>query len=139
MAGYLYGGKVDDDLYNLMRFHYYYGIGYNFKDAIIEYNKLLVQDIAIGYFRNKETLNEEGSLFKEILDNFKYEQIEAIISFFWMRRDYLTKDDEISTNIREKIIEFWGWLFNKYKDKQVIDENDKRFSQMFHNCTVFLT
>ncbi len=136
MAGYLYDCKVDDDLYNLMRFHYSYGIAYNFKEKI--YNELLVQDIAIGYFRNKETLNEEGSLFKEILDNFKYEQIEAIISLFGAQKEYLTKDDEISTNIREKIIEFWGWLFNKYKDKQVIDENDKKILSDVSQLTVFL-
>ena len=110
MAGYLSGGKVYDEIYNLMRLHYHYGLDYNFKNAINRYNELLVQHIAIGYLRNNEALYEEESLFKKILDTFKYEQIKAIISFFWMQRDYLTKDDEISEKIREKIIEFWRWL-----------------------------
>jgi hypothetical protein len=140
MAGYLSGGEVYDNLYNLMRYHYRYGIDYDFKEKTYgkTYNELLVQPIAIGDFRNKETLYEEGSLFKEILDKFNYEQIASIISFFWMRRDYLTKDDEISTNIRENIIEFWEWLYNKYKDKQGIDENDKKILSDVAKLTVFL-
>jgi len=63
MTGYLSSGKVYDDLYNLMRFHYSYGIGYDFKEK--RYNHRLVQHIAIAYLRNNETLNEEGSLFKK--------------------------------------------------------------------------
>jgi len=136
MTGYLSIGKVYDDLYNLMRFHYYYGIGYDFKEK--KYNERLVQHIAIGYLRNNETLNKERSLFKKILDIFNYEQIASIIHFFWIQRDYLTKDDEISINIREKIIEFWGWLHKKYKDKQGIDENDKKILSDVIKLTVFL-
>ncbi|HOF07542.1 MAG TPA: hypothetical protein P5301_04810 [Bacteroidales bacterium] len=136
MTGYLSSGKVYDDLYNLMGSHYRYGIDYNFKEKI--YNKLLVQHIAIGYLRNNETLNEEGSLFKKILDIFNYEQIASIIHFFWIQRDYLTKDDEISINIRENIIEFWRWLYDKYKCKQGIDENDKKILSEVTKLTVFL-
>lgn len=136
MTGYLSRGRVYDDLYNLMRPHYHYGIGYNFKEK--KYNKQIVQHIALGYLRNNETLNEEGSLFKKILDMFNYEQIATIIHFFWIQRDYLTKDDKISANIREKIIEFWRWLYIKYKNKQGIDENDKKILSDVTKLTVFL-
>ena len=136
MTGYLSRGKVYDDLYNLMRSHYHYGINYNFKEKI--YNEQIVQHIALGYLRNNETLNEEGSLFKKILDMFNYEQIAAIIHFFWIQRDYLTQDDKISTNIKEKIIKFWGWLYIKYKNKQGIDENDKKILSDVTILTVFL-
>ncbi|HOB16886.1 MAG: hypothetical protein WAP17_06350 [Bacteroidales bacterium] len=138
MIGYLSIGRVYNDLYNLMRSHYYYGIVYNFKEKIYNCNELIVQHIAIGYLRNNETLNEEESLFKKILDMFNYEQIATIIHFFWMQKDYLTKDDNISKNIREKIIEFWAWLYIKYKNKQSIDENDKEILSDVTKLTVFL-
>ncbi|HPL03115.1 MAG TPA: hypothetical protein PLE59_06330, partial [Bacteroidales bacterium] len=66
------------------------------------------------------------------------EQIASIIHFFWIQRDYLTKDDEISINIRENIIEFWRWLYDKYKCKQGIDENDKKILSEVTKLTVFL-
>ena len=69
---------------------------------------------------------------------FNYEQIAAIIHFFWIQRDYLTQDDKISTNIKEKIIKFWGWLYIKYKNKQGIDENDKKILSDVTILTVFL-
>ena len=69
---------------------------------------------------------------------FNYEQIATIIHFFWMQKDYLTKDDNISKNIREKIIEFWAWLYIKYKNKQSIDENDKEILSDVTKLTVFL-
>ncbi len=134
MTGYLYR-RVYDDIYNLMRPHYQYSLDYSFKYKI--YNKL-VQHISISYLRNNESLYEETSLFKKMLDLFNYEQIEHIIHFFWVKKDYVIKDDETSENIREKIIEFWRWLYNRYKDKLVINDNDKNILSYLTKLTIFL-
>lgn len=122
--GYLSIGKVYDDLYNLMKPHYQHGIEYKFKEK--RDNEHLVQHIALGYLRKQESLSEKGSLFKQILDKFNYDQIEDIIGFFWMQRGYLKEQTETGEDIRKRIIEFWGWLYKRYKKTATLKEEDKK-------------
>lgn len=124
MDGYISIGRIYDELYALMRPHYQYGFDYNFKEK--RNNEHLVQHIAWGYLKKHESISEKESLFKQILDKFNYDQIEDIIGFFWMQRKYLKEQTETDEDIRKRIIEFWRWLYEKYKDNKTLKEEDKQ-------------
>lgn len=136
MDGYLSVGRVYDNLYNLMRSHYQYGIDYNFKEK--RDNERLVQHIAVGYLRKRESISEEVSLFKQILDKFSYDQIEDIIGFFWLQRNYIRGQEKTDEDILQGIIEFWRWLYRKYKGKESLNENDKKILSDVAKLTIFL-
>lgn len=124
MDGYISIGRVYDDLYGSMRPHYQYGVEYDFKEK--RDNEHLVQHIALGYLKGQESIEKPDSLFKQIIDKFEYNKIREIIGFFWMQRGYLTEQDETSENVRKKIIEFWRWLYEKYKSKETLSSEDKK-------------
>lgn len=124
MDGYLSIGRVYDELYGLMRAHYQYGVEYDFKEK--RDDEHLVQHIALGYLRKQESLSEKGSLFKQILDKFEYDQIEDIIGFFWIQRRYLGEQTETDEDLRKRIIEFWRWLYEKYIENAILTEQDKK-------------
>lgn len=153
MAGYLFGGKVYDDLYQLMKPHYSKTIDYEFKEKHAE--EQLVQHICIGYLRGNEDFSEEG-LFGKLLKKWKPYQIKEIIGFFWMQRDYMAELDELLTgktkvqskgkekeedrNLREKIIEFWRWVYeNQYKSSKDLLKEDKETLSEISKLTVFLS
>jgi len=130
MDGYLSTGKVYDFIiYSLMRSHYQYGIEYDFGEK--RNNQFLVQHIASGYLN--ESVSEEESLFKQILDKFQYDQIEDIISFFWMQREYIKEQTK-----KQRIIEFWRKLYEKYRAKESFNENDKKILSNASNLAIFL-
>lgn len=122
--GYLSIGRVYDNLFSLMKSHYQYSISYDFSDK--RDNEYLVQHISLAYLRGQEPIDTADSLFKQILDEFKYEQIEDIIGFFWMQRGHLTAQNKTNEKIRRKIIEFWKWLYEKYKSKEILSVEDKK-------------
>lgn len=119
-----------------MRSHYQYGIEYDFKEK--RDNEHLVQHIALGYLRNHESISEKESLFKQILDRFEYDQIEEIISFFWMQRGYLREQTEADEDIRKRIIEFWRWLYKKYKGKKSFTKEDEKILSKASKLTAIL-
>lgn len=80
----------------------------------------------MGYLRKHESISEKESLFRQILDKFNYDQIEDIIDFFWMQRKYLKEQTEKDEKIRKRIIEFWRWLYEKYKKNTTLKEEDKK-------------
>jgi len=124
MDGYISIGRVYDELYVLMKSHYRYSIEYDFKEK--RDNEHLVQHITLGYLKGQESIEKPGSLFKQIIDKFEHNKIREIIDFFWMQRGYLTEQDKTSENVREKIIEFWKWLYEKYKSKETLSSEDKK-------------
>jgi hypothetical protein len=124
--GYLSIGRVYDDLYNLMRPHYQYGIDYDFKEK--RDNEHLIQHISLAYLRGHESIEKPESLFNQIINRFKYEHIKEIISFFWMQRFYLRISSEENKKMIEKVLEFWRYLYEKYKgkDKASLTKEDKQ-------------
>lgn len=134
--GYLSIGRVYDDFYDLMRPHYQYSVDYDFKEK--RDNEHLVQHIALGYLKKHESISEKESLFKQILDKFNYDQIEDIIGFFWMQRGYLREQTETDEDIRKRIIEFWGWVYKKYKGKESLKEKDKKILSNAAKLTIIL-
>ncbi len=138
MDGYLSIGKVYDDLYELMKPHYQYGISYDFKEK--RNREHLIQHICIGYFRDHEKLDEPDSLFRKIIDAWKHDQIKEIIGFFWMQRDFLTGSSEENEKMKGKIIEVWRQLYRKYKgkDEKPLTQEDKKILSSVSKLAVFL-
>jgi len=147
MSGYLSNGHVYLDIYSIMRPHYKYGINFNFKKENV--NKFLIQHICLGYLHGKENVGNEESLFRKIVANWNFEQINEIIGFFWMQRNYLVEKIHEETKIKEtqeiiaiknKIIDFWRWAYeNKYKGQQKLKEEDQKLLSDLSKLTVFLT
>ncbi len=139
MNGYLYGGKAYEDIYELMRPHYEYGINYDFKES--HDKERLIQHISIGYLRGREALEDPASLFKKVLDQWKHDQIRGVISYFWMQRNYATLKTEDSEKTRLKITEFWKWIFERYQGKgpEQIGKDDKLLLSDISKLTVFLS
>lgn len=132
MDGYLFGSKVYENLYKLMKPHYLKAVYYAFKEKSM--TERLIQHICIGYLGGNEDFSEK-SLFGKLLKKWDPSQIKEIISFFWIQRDY--KDEE---DIREKIIAFWRWVYqNKYENKksQDLNEEDKKILSDLSKLTVF--
>lgn len=139
MNGYLWGGKVYEGIYELMRPHYEYGIDYDFKES--HDGERLIQHISIGYLKGQESLDPpDDSLFRRVLDGWNHKQIKEIINFFWMKRDHVTQETDDAKQTREKIIEFWRWMFTNYKDKteEQLDKNDKLLLSDLSKLTTFL-
>lgn len=139
MNGYLYGDRVYEEIYKLMRPHYEYGINYDFKES--HDGERLIQHISIEYLKGQEPLDPpDDSLFRRVLDGWNHKQIREIINFFWMQRDYVTQETEDAKQTIEKIIEFWRWVFKRYQNKtaEQLDKNDKLLLSDLSKLTTFL-
>jgi hypothetical protein len=138
MNGYLYGGIVYNDVYKLMQQHYEYAINHDFKES--RDIERLIQHISIGYLRGKETLETSKSLFRKILDQWNHQQIREIISYFWMQRDYGATKTKDAKKSREKILEFWRWVFEHFRNttENQLDKNDRLLLSDLSKLTVFL-
>jgi hypothetical protein len=138
MDGYLSIGIVYDELYELMKPSYQYGLSYGLKEK--RNQEHLIQHICIGYLRDHERLNESSSLFKKIIDAWKPDQIKEIIGYFWMQRGSLPGSSEENEKMREKIIEFWRELYIKYKskDEKSLSQEDKKILSSVSRLAVFL-
>jgi hypothetical protein len=138
MDGYLSIGVVYDDLYELMRGHYQYGLSYDFKDK--RNQEHFIQHICIGYLRDHEKLDDRSSFFKKIINAWKPDQIGEVIGFFWMQRDIVKETSKENEMIREKIMEFWRHLYSKYKgkDQKVFTQEDRKILSEASKLAVFL-
>lgn len=144
MTGYLWSGGIYDNLYGWMRNHYLRALDYEFKER--NTNELLIEHITIGYLREIKPPEGQKNLFDILIERWNYEQIEELIGFFWMQRDYLVKsiDRDISVpssdeneKLKNRIFEFWRRLFKKY-DNATLNGNDKKIISAVSKLTVFL-
>ena len=124
MQGYLLCHKLYIDLYDLMRTHYSKGIDADFKEPYV--GERLVQHIAIGYLGERESLDEKVSLFKKIIEKWRYPQLKEIVSYFWSESEVLlreakeAKESEENRKVKNRIMKFWQWTYeqrNMIKDK----------------------
>jgi len=139
MAGYFYISTVYNGLYELMRNHYLKAINYPFKEDHSE--ERIVQHLAVGYLRGVENLSAD-SLFGIMLEGWEPSQVIEVIDFFWTQRGYFEKvadsgDIEIKKQ-NDRIIDFWRYIFSKYKDKKEINEDDKKILSSVSRLTKFL-
>jgi len=142
MEGYLFGHRVYKDLYQLMRNHYLKAIENEFRKDHAE--DRLVQHITIGYLRGDESLEGEESLFKKIIDKWNYSQIEEIVDFFWsegrdLEEEVKEKESEEDKKVRDRIIEFWCWIYNnKDKVKDKLKDDYKKLLSDLSQLTILL-
>ena len=139
MDGYLSIGTVYDDLYELMRAHYQYGLSYHFKDK--RNREHFIQHICIGYLRDHEKLDDPDSLFRKIIDAWKPDQVKEIIGFFWMQRELVVESSVENEKMKKKIIEFWKLLYERYKDKgdDSLGHEDKQILSEASKLALFLS
>ena len=138
MEGYLSGERVSDTLYKLMRPYYLYCIDYSFRDK--NAGERLMHHIAIGYLRGHEDIGDTTSLIRKVLDQWNPEQLPAVIDFMWMQRNYLNASIAEHEAIRERIIDFWRWIYeNKYREKGgEVSTEDKNILAHLSRLTVFI-
>ncbi len=151
MEGYLLTSRLYDNLYELMKPHYLKAIEYDFKER--HANERLVEHISLQYLhgKEKEEIEDPKSLFRKLIDRWNAQQIEKMIGFFWMQRDYLGEALENKPQakkplelekMKERIIRFWGWVYeNIYKGKQPheLSNKDKLILSVLSKLTVFLS
>jgi hypothetical protein len=137
MEGYLFGERVSDALYKLMRPYYLYYIDYSFREKNAE--ERLMHHISVEYLRGYEDIEDTTSLIRNVLDRWKSELIPAIIDFLWMQRNYLDPSVPEHEDIKKRIIDFWRWLYdNKYREKKELNKEDKSIVARLSRLTVFL-
>jgi hypothetical protein len=138
MDGYLSIGTVYDELYELMKPHYQYGLSYGLKEKRDQEH--MVQHICIGYLRDHERLDDPNSLFRKIIDAWEPDQIREIIGFFWMQRHYLDESSDENQRTKEKIISFWRKIYERYKgkDEKSLSQEDKKILSSVSRLAVFL-
>jgi hypothetical protein len=149
MEGYLLASRLYDNLYVLMKPHYQKAIEYDFKER--HANERLVEHISLQYLHGKENIDDVEGLFRRLIHRWNAHQIEEMIGFFWMQRDYLgeamgtkpkaRKPLEIQ-QMTERIVRFWKWVYeNKYKHKQPhqLTDEDKHILSDLSKLTVFLS
>lgn len=152
IEGYLYVSNIYDDIYSLMRPHYFRAIENKiFEDQV---DNRLVQHIAIGYLRGFESLeivNSDGqpSLFWKMINEAdvpeKRERWLEVANFFWSVSGKTTKKDDqddkekISEEMRKKILNFWSWtVSNKDSIKTKLGEDYTAFLGSMSDLTIFL-
>lgn len=125
MYGYLASNRFQEDLYTLMRPHYQKACKHKFRENHI--NNMFIQHLCIGYFRGIENLSTP-SLFGNILAEWDAAQMIQIVNFFSKQRDIFRKSpvgkDLVQLEKRkDRIIQFWQWLYEKLKDKESLGED----------------
>ena len=124
-TGYLfYSSSIHKDIYFLLRQngHYAKAIKNEFSDSHIKAR--LVQHICIGYLKDWENLEDEGSLIFQLIENKNINQLLEIVDFFWLLRD------ELTDNIKSKVKPLWKKLYELSKQYKESQEYKKLFSNL---------
>lgn len=139
MNGYFWSSGYYLNLHKLMKNHYLKAIKeYPMKDRVSE---RLLEHIGIGYLNDADKMGTNG-LIDTLLEDGQADQIEALISYFWFLRKDLEKNGkeniEKNKKYKNKILEFWKFLYDKYKNKQVLTEDDKSILSDLPRLATFL-
>ena len=138
MSGYFYGGKVFFDVFKMMMPHYIRAIRSDFKDKTAE--ERFIQHIAIGYLNDLVEIKKE-SLLDKLIEKSNPKQIDILVSYFrnqWRGLlDAKEKLDE-TTKIRNTVINFWRHLYQKYKEKPELSDDDREILSQLLDLTIFL-
>ena len=147
MEGYLFSGRLHDDLYKLMKNHYIKALEHVFKEKYT--NQRLVEHISLQYLNGKEAMDDPEGLFMKLIYRWNPSQIEEIIGFFWGERADLGEKagpllQEKSPELQKmtgRIIEFWRFIYgNKYSRKKPdeLTKDDKDILGYLSKLTIFL-
>lgn len=134
--GYLFTNNFYDELYLLMKKYYEKALISEIKGD--RANERLVQHISLAYIRGFEDLSET-SFFGLLLKKEDISQIEDIIEFFWMIQGQLDKaSSEEYMRGKQKIIQFWKFVYEKYKIKKELNDENKKILSTLSRLIVFL-
>jgi len=137
LDGYLSLGVVYDDLYKLMRPFYEKYLDYHFGEE--HTGERLIQHIAIGYLRGHERIDDAKSLFRKVLDRKDPSQLQEIVGFFWMQRGDLKPEIPKQRAMREKIIEFWKWVYEEqFAGREEFEKDERVVLSHLAKLTIFL-
>ena len=136
IIGYLSSG-IYKSLYDSIQPHYERALEYKFKKD--DTTNRLIRHICVGYLVEKEDFTEK-TLFGKMLKKWDVKQIHEIISCFWIRRkdDIKPQEEKEQKRIDNKILEFWGWVYERYKKNSDLTDGDKKILAELAKLTVFL-
>jgi len=141
--GYVFGEKVYLDFFKIMIPHYERAMDIDFKSRIAE--ERFVQHIAIGYLNSIVRLHK-SSLMGKMVDKINPEKMDILVRYF---RSYLqdhlkakkSKKRECGEieEVREKVLDFWRYIYENYKDKQKLSEEEKNIVSPLLMLTIILS
>lgn len=106
MSGYAYVSRVYEGVYAHLKVngHFIRALDDdNLKELVVE---KIIQNIAVGYLNNDESIEDDSSLICQLLIRGKYRELSHLIWFLWTLR----KNGDQKT--REKIFELWPRLLD---------------------------
>lgn len=124
MEGYLSGGSVYKDLYELLRPSYENAIKSKLANDQVDDN--LARHITLGYLRDYEDLREDfdglnpEGLFELMLKDANTDEKKGrwseIVQFMWSctgKSQEETTDDKLPPEIKNRIRDFWHWTYEQ--------------------------
>jgi len=118
MTGYAYVGTVYEDIYNHLKEKGHFIRALGDEDIQEKVGERIIQNIAIAYINNFETLENESSLVRQLLARGKYKELCQLIWFLWTLR----KGGE--EKVRTKVFELWPRLL------EVVDTSSQEGRQL---------
>lgn len=121
--GYAYVSVIYEEIYRILKQqnHIEKALGTEFKNSYVR--EKIIQNVATAYLMRWETLDDEGSLFGKILEDWRENDISEIIRYFWSLEDIAPEDER-----RGRILDFWGWCYRKIKGRE--EENARILSDL---------
>ena len=100
-----------------------------------ESGKRLMDHISVGYLRDLETL--DAGLFGSICSEFNPERIRAIISFFWMQREFVQTESPEAKVMRSRILAFGDKIFGTLERHTTLSDYDKEIAAKLPKLLVY--
>ncbi len=108
MDGYSYVGTVDTVIYDMLkRNDDLQKVLREVKDRK-RIRERVIDNVCVTYLRGQEPIDGTGSLFREILEGWREEDIVDVISLFWQHRDA-----DLQKEHKERIFEFWRYSYER--------------------------
>lgn len=104
MQGYAYVSLVYEEIYKYLKENGHLIRALDDDNVKKRVDEKIVQNIAVAYINDFESLEDESSLIHQLLIRRKYEELSQLIWFIWTLR----KDGD--QKIREKVFELWPRL-----------------------------
>ena len=97
-SGYLFGSRISEDLYSLLkeRGHYQKALNTDFTDK--EVLRRLIRHVCTGWIEDLETFNEKTSLIYQLINSDNPKLLSEMVHFFWKQRN--STSDKIKSKIK---------------------------------------
>ena len=102
MDGYAYVGTIYTVIYDLLKYN---GDLQKVIREVIDHKRIrerVIDNVCVTYLRGQEPLDGTDSLFREILEAWREEDIADVIGLFWQHRDA-----DLQKEHKDRIFDFW--------------------------------